>query len=191
MEWASAHRKDKKATLAAAMESAFAGGGNVPVGVTAEGRAAALAWAPPGFHAFDRGRIDDGEDGAAEADPARRTHHQRCAEIAAGEQHHDAAPEAGPPPRTTRPSTPPWSRASTRRPSRSAWPLARARQDEVDALNAVPTADGGPRVIVRTEGLDGDGNGEAPPDADPPMPPVRGNGHDSDGLEIPAFLRRG
>ena len=69
--------------------------------------------------------------------------------------------------------------------------LARARQDEVDALNAVPTGDGGPRAIVRTEGLDGDGNGEAPPDADPPMPPVRGNGHDSDGLEIPAFLRRG
>ena len=69
VEWASAHRKDKKATLAAAMEGAFAAG-DVPVGVTAEGRAAALAWAPPGFHAFDLGRIDDGEDGTAEADPA-------------------------------------------------------------------------------------------------------------------------
>ena len=69
--------------------------------------------------------------------------------------------------------------------------LARARQDEADALNAVSTADGGPRVIVRTEGLDGDGNDKASPDADPPLPPVRGNGHDSGGLEIPAFLRRG
>ena len=70
VEWASAHRKDKKATLAAAMESAFAAG-DVPVGVTAEGRAAALTWAPPGFRAFDRsGRIDDGEDGSAEVDPA-------------------------------------------------------------------------------------------------------------------------
>ena len=69
--------------------------------------------------------------------------------------------------------------------------MARAGHDEVDALNAVPTADGGPRVIVRTEGHGSDGNGEAAPDADPPMPPVRGNGHDTDGLEIPAFLRRG
>ena len=69
--------------------------------------------------------------------------------------------------------------------------LARAGQDEADALNAVPTADGGPRGIVRTEGLGGDGNGEAAPDADPPMLPVPGNGHDTDGLEIPAFLRCG
>ena len=73
VEWASAHRKDKKATVAAAMESAFAAGGDVPVGVTAKGRAAALAWAPPGFHAFDRGRIDDDEEGATEADPANGT----------------------------------------------------------------------------------------------------------------------
>ena len=69
--------------------------------------------------------------------------------------------------------------------------LAHAGQDEADAINAVPTADGGPRGIVRPEGLDGDGNDEAAPDADPPMPPVRGNGHDSGGLEIPTFLRRG
>ena len=40
-----------------------------PLGVTKDGRAAALAWSPPGFHACDRGRADDGKDVAAEADP--------------------------------------------------------------------------------------------------------------------------
>ena len=163
VEWASAHRRDKKATLAAAMECAFAAGGDVPVGVTAEGRATAMAWAPPGFHAFDRGRIDDGEDGTDEADP-----------VPADPPQHNSVVESIDSPAVA---------------ERLA--LARARQDEVDALNTVPTADGGPRVIERTEGLDGDGNGESPPDTDPPMPPVRDNGHDSDGLEIPAFLRRG
>ena len=200
LEWASAHRKDKKATLAAAMESAFAAGGDVPVGVTAEGRAAALAWAPPGFHAFDRGRIDDGDDGTAEADPApadppatgtpeetavdpaNSTDDAASADTTSTEA--DPAPDDSPQHTSVVESID--SPAVAERLA-----LARARQDEVDALNAVPTADGGPRVIVRTEGLNGDGNGEAPPDADPPMPPVRGNGHDADGLEIPAFLRRG
>ena len=182
VEWASAHRKDKKATLAAAMESAFAGGGNVPVGVTAEGRAAALAWAPPGFHAFDRGRIDDGEDGIAEADPANSTNDAASADTTPPE----VAPAPDDAPQHTSVVESIDSPAVAERLA-----LARAGHDEVDALNAVPTADGGPRVIVRTEGLGGDGNGEAAPDADPPMPPVRGNGHDTDGLEIPAFLRRG
>ena len=66
------------------------------------------------------------------------------------------------------------------------------------ALNAVPTADGGPRVIVNTSGFGGDasvddGSGGPTPEDAPPAPPVRGNGHDSAAanlLEIPAFLRR-
>ena len=182
VEWASAHRKDKKATLAAAMESAFAAGGDVPVGVTAEGRAAALAWAPPGFHAFDRGRIDDGEEGAAEADPANGTDDAESADTTPPEA--DPAPDDAPQHTSVVESIDSPAVAEQ-------LALARAREDEADAHNAVPTADGGPRVIDRTESLDGDGNDEAPPAADPPMPPVRGNGHDSDGLEIPAFLRRG
>ena len=52
------------------METAFAAGDGVPLGVTKEGRASALAWAPPGFHAFDRGRTDDGEAVAAESAPS-------------------------------------------------------------------------------------------------------------------------
>ena len=59
-------------------------------------------------------------------------------------------------------------------------------------MNAVPTGDRGPRVIVQTVGLDDDGTGGGTPDVDPSAPPVPGNGHDTGGdpLEVPAFLRR-
>ena len=57
--WAQAHGKDKKADLAAAMQEAFAHGDGIPAGVTAEGRAAVIAWTPPGFRAFDTGAADD------------------------------------------------------------------------------------------------------------------------------------
>ena len=59
--WAAAHRNERKAALAEAMEGAFAAGAVVPAGVSPSARAAALAWVPPGFRAFDTG-------GAAEAD---------------------------------------------------------------------------------------------------------------------------
>ena len=199
VEWASAHRKDKKTTLAAAMESAFAAG-DVPVGVTAEGRAAALAWAPPGFHAFDLGRIDDGEDGTAEADPAPAEPPatgtlEETATDPANSTDDAAATDTPSPDAEPAPDDVPQHTSVVESIDSPAvaerLALAHAGQDEADAINAVPTADGGPRGIVRPEGLDGDGNDEAAPDADPPMPPVRGNGHDSGGLEIPPFLRRG
>ena len=57
--WAQAEAKQKKAEIAKAMQDAFAHGGDVPAGVTAEGRAAAIAWTPPGFRAFDTGTVDD------------------------------------------------------------------------------------------------------------------------------------
>ena len=44
--------------------------------------------------------------------------------------------------------------------------------DAIDAMNAIPTADGGPRVIVQTVG------------------PVNGREAGDDPLEIPEFLRR-
>ena len=62
--WAQAKAKQKKADIAKAMEDAFAHGDDVPAGVTAEGRAAAIAWTPPGFRAFDTGTVDD--SGAAD-----------------------------------------------------------------------------------------------------------------------------
>ena len=57
--WAQAEAKQKKADIAKAMQDAFAHGDDVPAGVTAEGRAAAIAWTPPGFRAFDTGTVDD------------------------------------------------------------------------------------------------------------------------------------
>ena len=63
--WAAAHAKGKKTEIASALEAAFDAHGEVPAEVTAEGRAAALAWVPPGFAAFDAGGAGNGEDGPA------------------------------------------------------------------------------------------------------------------------------
>ena len=66
--WASARAQNKKPAIAEAMEAAFAAG-DPPVGVSAAMHAAALAWTPPGFAAFDTGREDDeaGDDSTAPA----------------------------------------------------------------------------------------------------------------------------
>ena len=64
--WAQAEAKEKKAQIARAMQDAFALGNDVPAGVTAEGRAAAIAWTPPGFRAFDTGTVDDNDTGDVE-----------------------------------------------------------------------------------------------------------------------------
>ena len=63
--WAAAHRNDRKAALAEAMETAFAAGAAVPAGVSPSARAAALAWVPPGFRAFDSGQAAETEAEAA------------------------------------------------------------------------------------------------------------------------------
>ena len=58
VSWAGDRSRMKKAELAAAMETAFAAGDR-PVSLSAEMHAAALAWTPPGFEAFDTGRVAD------------------------------------------------------------------------------------------------------------------------------------
>ena len=78
--WASARAKSKKADLAKAMEEAFAAG-SPPLGITAETHAAALAWTPPGFKAFDAGRAGVGDAGA---------------ETAAASEAPDSAADSGP-----------------------------------------------------------------------------------------------
>ena len=65
--WAAAHRNERKAALAEAMEAAFAPGAAVPAGISPSARAAALAWVPPGFRAFDTGRAEEAEAPVAEA----------------------------------------------------------------------------------------------------------------------------
>ena len=67
ISWASARAKTKKAALAEAMETAFAAG-EPPVGLSAQMHGAALAWTPPGFVAFDTGRIGDEADGTPQAE---------------------------------------------------------------------------------------------------------------------------
>ena len=194
-EWASAHRKDKKVTLATAMETAFAAGDGLPLGVNKEGRVAALAWAPPGFHAFDRGRADDCE--ACTADAASSPAGQPgtgTAEDAATEQPggagNGASAEAPPADSDTAPADKParTSMVDSIDSPAVAEHLATARtgHTEIDAMNAVPTAAGGPRVIIQTVGLDDDGTDGTP------APPVPGNEHDTAGdpLEVPTFLRR-
>ena len=218
VEWAHAHRKDKKATLASAMETAFAKADSPPLGVTKEGHAAALAWAPPGFRAFDSGHVDD-EDPAppeAEAPPADQPSQDAAAsdeaqpgaqqDAPAGQPEPDADAEApgGHAADTGDSEQPAPSEPSNGAPVPDtagspgvpdAEVVAPTGHDAIDVMNAVSVAGGGPRVIVNTVGFENGGAGDASPDADPPAPPVPGNGHDTvcdsgDGLEIPAFLRR-
>ena len=195
VEWAHAHRKDKKATLATAMETAFAKADSPPLGVTKEGHAAALAWAPPGFGAFDSSHVDDGETGEPEAPSSDED--QSSAQQEAAADHPEPAGDAEAPDGRA-PDTGDAKQAAPSEPSNGApdgEAIAPTGHEAIDALNAVPVAGGGPRVIVSTVGSENGGDGDASPDADPPAPPVQGNGHDTvcdsgDGLEIPAFLRR-
>ena len=97
--WASARSKNKKPDLAKAMEQAFAAG-DPPLGLSAQMHAAALAWVPPGFAAFDTGRVDDEADDTATAEPeqaADATGQEPVAEAQAeGDGNGRAAPEPGP-----------------------------------------------------------------------------------------------
>ena len=68
--WALARARNRKGALADAMEAAFAAGGT-PVGLSAPMHAAALAWTPPGFAAFDTGRTVDEADGGVRAETPR------------------------------------------------------------------------------------------------------------------------
>ncbi len=181
--WASARSKYKKADLAKAMEEAFAAG-TPPVGIGATAHAAALAWTMPGFAAFDAGGADkddtaqappsdqpaaapdasgDATAGTGDSSAAPQPDAAEAAEGPAKGNGHDASTvaegEAGPEP----------VNGEGGGDDRPADPSA---ADAIDAMNRVPTADGGPRVIVQTVG------------------PVNGQAPDEDPLDIPEFLRR-
>ena len=112
-----------------------------PDGLNPRARAAALAWTPPGFAPFDTGRMEEAE-GEEDIPPAGESESDNAETV------DDEAPNT----------------AGGDTPARGE--LARA----VDALNAVPTADGGPRVIVHQGGIV--------------------NGHEGGGdFDIPEFLR--
>ena len=197
VEWAHGHRKDKKATLSTAMETVFAKSDIVPLGVTKEGHAAALAWAPPGFEAFDTGGVEDDENTAAATEPPPPDEAQADApQDTATEQANGTADAPLPTGTAPAPAEKPRSTSVVESIESPAVAERRAEalagQSAIDAMNAVPVAGGGPRVIVNTVGIEDDETGDASPDVDPPATPVPGNGHHADGggLEIPAFLRR-
>ncbi|MYJ71760.1 MAG: ParB/RepB/Spo0J family partition protein [Rhodospirillaceae bacterium] len=172
LAWASARSKYKKPALAEAMEAAFAAG-DPPVGVSASMHAAALAWVPPGFKAFDAGRPDldagNAATGAAATAPA-------C-----DAQSGEPAANAG----TAQPDAPPAPNGNGHAPAPEAGPsdgdaadgdAAGADDSDTGETDPDPDVAGGPDGIAATG----------------PIPPVPANGHDAnpDPMEIPEFLRR-
>ena len=218
--WTSARAKYKKTKLAEAMETAFAAGAT-PVGLGATAHAAALAWAPPGFAAFDGGGgveddagaepavaaqpaepADASEDATAQAESeekprttsvvesidspavAERLAAARAADASdtgdgtvSGSEPGDAATPEGPaggnghgaPVHTEGEAGP--APVNGEDGSEEA-PADPAVAEAIDAMNAVPTADGGPRDVVQHVG------------------PVNGHEPADDPLDIPEFLRR-
>ncbi len=166
-EWAAAHGKDKKAVLAQAMHRAFAAENDVPAGVTPQGRAAALAWTMPGFAPFDTGAdvtqeptTPDTQSGAQPTDDAAAPNNP-------GQPPSDAVTPAAEPADTadSRFVVDPDFRDPAQQPEP---PVC----DAIDAMNAVPTADGGPRVIVQHVNA------------------VNGHPAGDEAFDIPEFLRR-
>ena len=217
--WAQARAKLKKTELATVMEEAFAGGDAAAAGVPAEAREPARFWVMPGFQAYDNRGLDDddgdagkesdvaGNDGADGGDQEAAPEAEPASDVG-GDNEPDVPDETEPPVEpvvnpeaaegsgATDPETPPRTPSVVE--SIDSPAVAEQRAAALGGLNAVPTADGGPRVIVNTVGFGDDasaddGSGDATPEGTPPAPPVRGNGHDSAAanlLEIPAFLRR-
>ncbi len=189
LAWASARAKNKKPALAAAMELAFAAG-DPPVWVTAGMHAAAQAWMPPGFAAFDTGRVD--EEAGHDADPT----------AAPDASAPDAGPaaEAEPAAPAEIPADPPERRSvveSIDSPS-EAEPAA-AAPDAVngnrDVEPAAPETSPANAEVGDRGAAAGIADVAMPTDvatAADPIPPAHINGRDAapDPLEIPEFLRR-
>ena len=208
--WAQAEAKQKKAEIAKAMQDAFAHGDGTPAGVTTEGRAAAIAWTPPGFRAFDTGAVDgngaaDDEGTAApEQQPSKidmpsvdgLEHSSVDPSGADGEAPQDDATEADaldPKPAPVEAPQPINARVQSIVESIDAPAVAERR---AAALASAVNADAAPPVEgdhdamrITNEG----GGSNVPVEPEQIMAPPRGNGHDdkAEVLEIPAFLRRG
>ena len=179
LAWASARSKYKKPALAEAMEAAFAAG-DPPVGVSAAMHAAALAWVPPGFAAFDTGRtVGDTRDGETAASGTAPAGEPESAEPAADAD--TASAEAALP-------------ASN---GDGHAPEAAPEPDPSDGAT-VNTVNGAANMVDPGPDADRGDTGKADPD-----PAVTGgpdgiagtgpvNGHDAhpDPMEIPEFLRR-
>ena len=187
IEWAHTHRKDKKTGLAAAMERAFAAGDDRPIDVNKDARAAALAWVPPGFKAFDKGSSEDSAtDAQSTTNPAAPTPADTTPSETAPTVDDDNTTANQPAPPATSEGS------NTNAGTAQSPPLPAELQATVDAMNQVPTADAGPRVIISTLGFDSNDEDDQALPATPPTQALPENGHDvsADPLDVPAFLRR-
>ena len=184
--WASARSKNKKPDLAKAMEEAFAAG-DPPLGLSADMHAAALAWVPPGFAAFDTGRVDDEADDTVTVEPEQT--------VDASGPEPAADPETDEAPRTASAveSIDPPAEAERVAPARA------AANGNDHAEQAAPETGPSGADDGNDAGDDGQIAGTVDPaipeDADAAadgMPPAHINGRDAapDPLEIPEFLRR-
>ena len=180
--WASARSKNKKPAIAEAVEAAFAAG-DPPLGVSAEMHAAALAWVPPGFAAFDTGGVDDDTAAAAPATDATDPDADPAPDA-------ETAETAEPPAVAETPAADIAAETSGSAPEAPAEPEA----GPVNAEEAGDADDGA------QAGEPDSGTADAAPEcgesdiagAVGAMPPVPMNGHDTgrDPMEIPEFLRR-
>ena len=180
--WASARSKNKKPDLAKAMEQAFAAG-DPPLGLHADDHAAALAWLPPGFAAFDTGRVEDEPDDTVTAEPEPAVDAS------------DPEPAAGAEPAGTPPAASAVESIDSPEEAERVAPARDAANGNGHAEPAAPET--GPSG--NDAGDDGRIAGtvdtaipEDPAGAAGGMPPPHINGRDAapDPLEIPEFLRR-
>ena len=185
--WAQAEARQKKADIARAMQDVFAHGDGVPAGATAEGRAAAIAWTPPGFRAFDTGTVDDSgaadDEGTAAPDPQPAKADTPLEDAPLGN-----APEDG---------------GADPAPAEAQQPMNAGVQSVVESIDAPAVAERRAAALASAKNSDATlpVAASAPEAADHAvsaereqvLAPPRGNGRDSDAelLEIPAFLRRG
>ncbi len=180
--WAQAHGKDKKTDLAAAMQEAFSHGDGVPAGVTAEGRAAAIAWTPPGFRAFDTAAADD----SSAADDAETTapRPQTAVETPLGGTPEDSGDDA------ESGINPSGAAALASRVNGEVTPQAGGAAPEVIDPPAEDTGQTGHDAVRIT--IAGGGR-DVSTEREQVLTPQRGNSHDNNTElpEIPAFLRRG
>ncbi len=170
LNWASARSKYKKPALAEAMEAAFAAG-DPPVGVSAQMHAAALAWTPPGFTAFDTGRtVGDAGDAAT-------------VEVGKPESPEPAA-GSGTDPAEAAPAGNGDATEAAPEPERSDGVTA-------NAGNAADTVEPGPDAGRGDTGeADPDPAVAGEPDGIAATGPVNGHEAHPDPMEIPEFLRR-
>ncbi len=174
LNWASARSKYKKPALAEAMEAAFAAG-DPPVGVSASMHAAALAWVPPGFTAFDTGQpVGDTGDAATEAGGAVPTSEPAEATTDPGTDPAEAAPAGNGHATEAAPEPEPSDGAG-----------ANAGNGAAATVDPGPDADAGD-----TGQADPDPAVAGGPDGIAATGPVNGQDAPPDPMDIPEFLRR-